>query len=112
MATIEKSSFIEKLNGSNFQNWKFKIQMILEEQELWNIVCGKEVLAQGAGDDDKAKFDKKDRKAMITICLSIDDKHIPIVRDSKTAKEAFESLTKQYEERGHAQKLYLRKKFF
>ena len=34
---------IEKFEGENFHLWKFKLQMVLEEKDLWNIVKGDEV---------------------------------------------------------------------
>ena len=34
---------IEKFKGENFHLWKFRMQMVLEEKDLWNIVQGDEV---------------------------------------------------------------------
>ena len=31
---------IEKFNGENFSLWKFKMEMILVEKDLWEIVEG------------------------------------------------------------------------
>ena len=36
-------SRIEKFNGENFHLWKFKMQMVLEDKDLWGIVSGDEV---------------------------------------------------------------------
>jgi hypothetical protein len=32
----------EKLNDTNYYNWSFKIQKLLEELDLWDIATGKE----------------------------------------------------------------------
>ena len=34
---------IDKFKGENFHLWKFKMQMVLEEKDLWGIVSGHEV---------------------------------------------------------------------
>ncbi|CAI5744328.1 unnamed protein product [Peronospora destructor] len=31
---------INKLDGTNFHAWKFKMQMVLEERDLWEVVSG------------------------------------------------------------------------
>ena len=43
------SSHSEKFDGKNFHLWKFKMQMILEDKDLWSIVCGEEVEPAGDG---------------------------------------------------------------
>ncbi len=37
---------MEKFNGKNFHLWKFKIQMILEEKDLWDIVSGDKIMPE------------------------------------------------------------------
>eukprot|EP00794_Sanderia_malayensis_P005061 gene5061-5721_t len=34
---------IDKFGGKNFHLWKFKMQMVLEEPDLWGIVSGEEI---------------------------------------------------------------------
>jgi len=34
---------IAKFVGENFHLWKFKMQMLLEDKELWSIVSGTKV---------------------------------------------------------------------
>ena len=41
---------IEKFSAVNFYLWKFKMQMILEEKDLWDIVSSSEV--EPANDDE------------------------------------------------------------
>ena len=31
---------INKFDGANFHLWKFKMQMVLEERDLWDVVSG------------------------------------------------------------------------
>ena len=30
----------ERLDGSNFETWKFRMQMLFEEKEMWEMVEG------------------------------------------------------------------------
>uniref|UniRef100_A0AAV1UI76 DUF4219 domain-containing protein n=1 Tax=Peronospora matthiolae TaxID=2874970 RepID=A0AAV1UI76_9STRA len=32
---------INKFDGTNFHTWKFKMQMVLEERDLWDVASGK-----------------------------------------------------------------------
>ncbi len=58
-------SQIAKFDGNNFHLWKFKMQMILEDKDLWDIVCGEEVEPGGEGSSEAAilKYRKRARKA-------------------------------------------------
>ena len=80
---------IEKFNGVNFHLWKFMMQMVLEEKDLWDIVSGSEVERENEDEQNEAqvqRFKKRERKAFATICLSLDDEQLSLVRSAKTAK--------------------------
>ncbi|KAG3122104.1 hypothetical protein PI126_g24280 [Phytophthora idaei] len=65
-ATSTTTARINKFDGTNFHTWKFKMQMVLEERELWEVTSGgseagalhdrggssalPEEVSQGAGD--------------------------------------------------------------
>ena len=40
--TVDAStpSRINKFDGTNFHTWKFKMQMVLEERDLWDVTSG------------------------------------------------------------------------
>ena len=67
--------------------------MILEDKDLWSIVCGEEV--EPADDGPAAasipKFRKRARKAYATICLSFGDNQLSLVRSAQTAREAWQN---------------------
>ena len=99
----EKIITLEKFNGENFHLWKFKMQMLLEEKDLWDYV-EKKVLAEADL--------KKDRKALAIISLSLADSQLMHVRKAKTSNEAWNNLVNHFETKSLANKLFLRKKFF
>jgi len=103
---------IDKFMGENFHLWKFKMQMVLEERELWGIVSGGEVEPTGDGIVQATiqKFRKRARKAFATICFSLGDEQLSLVRSAKTAKEAWDKLENHYKVKSLANKLFLRRK--
>ena len=105
---------IEKFKGENFHLWKFKMQMVLEEKDLWNIVKGDEVepTDEGTTETQRRQFQKRERKALATVCLSLGDEQLSLVRTATTAKEAWSKLQSHYEVNSVANKLFLRKKYF
>jgi len=52
---------IAKLNGNNYQTWKFKVELLLIKEDLW------EVVSQDPPDPVTAAWRTKDRKARATI---------------------------------------------
>ena len=116
-STIDDSASlrIEKFKGVNFHLWKFKIQMVLGEKNLWDIVSGEEVEPEEEGNSNEMqiqRFRKRERKAFATICLSLGDEQLSLVRSAKTAKEVWEKLENHYQVKSLANKLFLRKKYF
>lgn len=116
---------IEKFDGNNFHLWKFKMQLVLEEKELWDIVIGNEckpeaptssTKEQAAGEVSSTpsivSFQKRERKAMATICLSLADNQLSLVRSATTAKGVWQCLVSNYEVKSLSNKLFLRKKYF
>ena len=89
--------------------------MILEEKDLWGIVKGDEVEPdeEGTTEAQRRQFQRRERKAFATICLSLGmNDELSLVRSATTAKEAWSKLEGQYEVKSLANKLFLRKKYF
>ena len=88
-AAMDSSSLrISKFDGTNSHAWKFKIQMVLEEQDLWKVVSGKVKAEHCTTALDQATFKRKSRKAMAVICLSMEDSQLPLVRSASGAFDA------------------------
>ena len=86
----------ENIEGDdNFQAWKYRISLVLEENEL-DSYFSEEVLVP-EGDEAKALHKKKLVMAKRIIANSIKDHLILQVSTLKTLKEIFDSLTKLFE---------------
>jgi len=75
------------LLSNNFHNWKFRIQSLLEKEQLQNV------LSEDPPQDDKKKdFMIKDAKAKAIIIQGLTDKHLDIVKDASTSKDMLSAL--------------------
>lgn len=99
---------VDKFNGRNFSLWKFKMQMVLEEKELWDVVTKEKDDLK----DSSEHWDKKNRKAKAILCLSLEDTQLMLVKSATSAKEVLDKLARHFEQKGLANKLFLRRKLF
>ena len=102
----------DKLNVDNYHSWEFSMRMFLIGKNLWEIVQGTEVLADDANNETKEKFQKRSNVALATICLGVTKDLQIIVRPSKTAKEAWDSLAKRFVEKTLSKKIFYRRKLY
>ena len=97
----------ENIDGAeNFRSWKYRIMLILEENDLEDII--KEEVAELEGDEAKAKYKKDMIKAKRIITDSIKDNLIAQVSSRRTPKEMFDSLSSFFEGRNINRKMTLR----
>jgi hypothetical protein len=87
---------VDKLEGvENFRGWKYRIGLILEENDLARFI--KEEVPEPADAVEKAKHRKDTIRAKRIIAYSIKDHLIPYVSSKKTSKKMFDALTRLYE---------------
>uniref|UniRef100_A0AAG5DG86 Retrovirus-related Pol polyprotein from transposon TNT 1-94 n=1 Tax=Anopheles atroparvus TaxID=41427 RepID=A0AAG5DG86_ANOAO len=73
--------------------WKFKMEMLLQREELWIVI------SDTKPEPVTPQWAQKDARARATIGLCVDDSQVGLVRDTASAKEAWEAL-KRYHEAG------------
>ena len=96
-----------KLEGSNnFRAWKYKISLILEDNDLDKYVTEK--VPEPKGEEAKAYHKKNMIRAKRIIVDSIKDHLIPHLSSLKTPKKMFDALIKLYEGKNINQKMTLR----
>ncbi|KMQ83135.1 copia protein [Lasius niger] len=107
-------------DGTNFDNWKFRMETLLEEHELLEYV--KEAYTSmitieeadsaevRAGKEEQLKhFRRSDRKCKSQIVQRIADSHLEYVKDEETAHGIWSVLSSTFERKGIANQLRLRK---
>lgn len=94
--------FVEKLDGTNFYDWKFNMRLVLEGRHVWGIVNGDLQRPTDEQREEQIKFDIADREAKAAIGLLIEQSQQELIRNCNTAREMWSALT-AYFERGNAQ---------
>jgi hypothetical protein len=101
------TKLVDKLEGvKNFCAWKYRIGLVLEENDLAKFVKGEIPEPDDAAE--KAKHQNDTIRAKRIIADSIKDHLIPYVSSKKTLKEMFDALTKLYEGKNINRKTNLR----
>ena len=95
---------ITKLNNSNYQTWKYKLEMLLLKEGLFDYV-GKEKPSTTT-----SEWDVKDGKAKAIIGLLVEDNQLIHVRKLNTAKQYWEALKSYHEKSSLTNKVFLLKK--
>lgn len=82
----------------HYDSWAWHVQTALEEQELWEIVAGKETRPV----DEKlvGQFDKRQRQAKSFIAMTILPPYSNEVRTLGTAKDIWDYMASNYKEQG------------
>eukprot|EP00253_Pinus_taeda_P010156 PITA_10156 len=99
-----------KLDGSNFTNWKFKIQTLLEGANAWSIVTGDE-LRPNVGIQEQ-EWDKRENKVKVLLKMSVKDSIIPHIRDCKTSAEIWTTIKNLYQTQNTSEIMALKSKLF
>ena len=92
---------IEPLDGSNYGNWKYNVQLLLMERDLWGFIEGTEVEPKATETDKKEKeikeYLKRSRKAYTTIALSVSKSLQVHIKQTTDPKKAWDLLQSQFE---------------
>jgi hypothetical protein len=101
------TKLVVKLEGiDNFCAWKYRISLILAENDLAKFI--KEEVEEPEDAVEKAKHQKDSIRTQRIIADSIKDHLILYVSSKKTPKEMFDSLRKLYEGKNINRKMNLR----
>ena len=103
------TSLVEKLTDFNYSMWKFRMQMLLEDKDLWEIVEGTSTPPSDA--EEAKKYDKSQRKALLLIVTHVNDQQAAHLKKCKTGKEAWDKLQEVHESKTIANQLYCVQRF-
>ena len=92
----------EKLNGTNYHQWKFRIKLILMKEGLWKIMEGKRKAPASDSKDTTAleKWETDCDNVFATLCLAITNSEMSHIEECTTAAEVWAKLAKVYEAKG------------
>ena len=96
MNMTNKTKLDENIEGTeNFKAWKYRIMLILEENEREGYA--KEEVKEPEGDKENTKHKKEMLKSKRIIANSIKDHLIPQVSSKNTPNQMFDALTSLFE---------------
>lgn len=94
---------ITKLNNENYQVWKFKVELLLIKEDLWDQVNSD----VPQNEEMRAQWVKNDNKARAIIGLLVEDSQLLHIRKATTAKEVWNALKNYHEKSTLTSKVYL-----
>jgi len=95
---------IAKLNNTNYQTWKFKLELLLIKEDLWCTV------SDDPPDPITVEWQNKDKRARASIGLLLEDNQLHIVRKENTARATWLALQNHHQKSTLSSKVCLLKK--
>lgn len=101
---------IPLFDGSNFGNWKFRMETLLEELDLSKFVESplEDLLDEITSEVKQGKLKRQDKKCKSQIIQRIADSHLEYAKDKDSAWELWTSLNQTFARKGIASQLFLR----
>ncbi|KAK9930435.1 hypothetical protein M0R45_027472 [Rubus argutus] len=93
---------LEVLNRHNYKNWRSRVKTYLLAEDLWEVII--QAMTEPAKHDDEYKaWAKKNAKALYAIQNSCGPEMFPFIRETETAKSAWEALERVSKLTGHVE---------
>lgn len=107
----EKFNKYIQFDGTNFNNWKFRMEVLLDEKGLTEFIETPLVdLLEGATLDEENKLKTQEKKCKSILVQCIHDSQLEYIKDKKNAKDIFDGLKAVFERASVAGQLLLRKR--
>ena len=104
---------LKKLNGSNYRSWAFNMRLYLDSFDLFAHAYGSaEPPAEDASEQLKKAFELAAKKAWTYICLAVEPEQQIHVRNTQTAKQAWDALKSQFARESILLKVRLRQQYY
>lgn len=99
----EEKYKVPLFNGENFSNWKYKMETVLEDQDLlWTIQMDADESTQGT-QQQKLKAQRKSKSILIQ---KIADSHLEYVKRKETPLKIWQTLVETFERKGVKSQLH------
>ena len=103
---------IKKLDGTNYQSWKFQMKLVLMEKDLWGFIEDVEVNVATDSPEVQGKFRSRSNKAYSLIALSIETSLQPHIVTTTNPREAWCILENLFSFVSVTQIVRLNRKFY
>ncbi len=112
--TDDRLPSIDKLNVSNWSNWKVQLMNFLKAQKLLKLCLGMETLLQQASAQQAEDYEVKVAHVMSILCQTVSMRYLYLIMSQTiaTPKEAWDALVGQFERLSLLNKMYLKSQLF
>jgi gag-polypeptide of LTR copia-type/Zinc knuckle len=101
----------EKLNDSNWGQWRMFIKALLVKKNVWEVVNGSETLPSGSPNSKPVRtFRRKQAEAIAEITLRVEPSQLSFIQD-EDPKAVWDTFIIVHQSRGMASRLALRRRF-
>src|SRR5579859_346445 len=101
----------EKLNDSNWGQWRKFMKATLVRKGLWGVVDGSETQPNGSPNTELVRsFRKKQAEAIAEITLHVDPSQLSFI-ENDDPKAVWDELTAIHQARGMSSRIALRRRF-
>lgn len=100
---------IPKLNGGNYFDWKFAVEMIFRAKGCHEVATGTEKKSDTTDADD---WETKAVESLTIIGLTVEPSQYTYIRAAKNGPEAWEALAKVYNKASRANRTQLKRRFY
>ncbi len=98
-------SSIERFKGTNFEQWRCRVQLVLQAEKVWAVTNGTSVRPPVANEQRHTREElalltpwlDEDIKARSLIVCMIADSHLPQVASLTSAKAMWDALWARYQ---------------
>ena len=113
--TLDNALKCGKLKGAIYRTWAFNMCLYLESMDLFEHADWSAVAPTGIGEHAAAlqrAFNSRSKKAWTYTCLAVEPEQHIDVRNTTTAKKAWDSLKNQFARDSILQKIRLQQQYY
>lgn len=109
---LKETATVEKYDGSNFELWKMHMMYVFQSRDLYGIVAGTETKANCTTDEQQARWERRDKHAIVAILAAIIAKYRHEVINCSTSHAMWTQLAVYYEQHSEECIVVLQEKFY
>ncbi|KAF5315192.1 hypothetical protein D9619_006932 [Psilocybe cf. subviscida] len=101
---------VTRLDGQNYHDWKFAIEMVMRNQKCWDVVSG--VTKKPDDKTELVEWEKKASDGLTIIGLCVQPTQYTYIRDAKDGSQAWTKLKDAYEKNTRSTRINLKRQFY
>lgn len=104
----ENGRKFDKLNGRNFTNWSYRMQLYLKNEKCWDVINER----IRPDDISERRWYKMEQRAYYLISVMVEDNQLPYIKRVDSARSAWLELCKHHRKSTFSSKIRLLRKLY